>query len=40
MGKASAMLLFKALEKTNFNLISESRIIPSTLVVRTSTASV
>jgi LacI family transcriptional regulator len=40
MGKESAILLFKALEKTNFNLISESRIIPSTLVVRTSTASV
>ena len=37
MGKESAIILFKALEKTNFNLKSESRIIPSTLIVRRST---
>jgi LacI family transcriptional regulator len=37
MGKASAMLLFKALEKTNFDLKAESSIIPSELIVRNST---
>ncbi|HEY9363864.1 MAG TPA: LacI family DNA-binding transcriptional regulator [Chitinophagaceae bacterium] len=37
MGKESAILLFKALEKTHFDLKSESRIIPSTLMVRSST---
>jgi LacI family transcriptional regulator len=38
MGKESAILLFKALEKTNFDLKSERRIIPSTLIVRNSTS--
>jgi LacI family transcriptional regulator len=37
MGKESAIVLFKALEKRNFNLKNESKIIPSTLIVRSST---
>jgi LacI family transcriptional regulator len=37
MGKTAATLLFKALEKTNFNLIKESLVIPSALIVRSST---
>ena len=38
MGKTAARLLFKALQKTNFNLSEESLVIPSTLVVRGSTS--
>ncbi len=37
MGKTAASLLFKSLEKTNFNLTKESLVIPSTLLVREST---
>jgi LacI family transcriptional regulator len=37
MGKEAAIVLFKALEKRNFNLKNESKIIPSTLIVRSST---
>ncbi len=37
MGKTAALLLFKSLEKTNFNLTKESLVIPSTLLVREST---
>jgi LacI family transcriptional regulator len=37
MGKTAASILFKALQKTNFNLIKESLVIPSALVVRNST---
>jgi LacI family transcriptional regulator, galactose operon repressor len=37
MGKAAAVVLFKSLEKTNFNLIKESLVIPSVLEVRSST---
>ena len=37
MGKAAATLLFKALEKTNFNLTKESLTIPSALIERSST---
>jgi LacI family transcriptional regulator len=37
MGKAAATLLFKALEKSNFNLTRESLVIPSGLTVRNST---
>jgi len=36
MGKTAATLLFNALEKTNFNLINESLVIPSALEVRSS----
>jgi len=39
MGKTAAALLFRALEKPGFNLKKESHIIPSTLIVRDSTAS-
>ena len=37
MGKTAASLLFKSLEKPNFSLTGESLVIPSALVVRTST---
>ncbi|MCW3087054.1 MAG: LacI family transcriptional regulator [Sediminibacterium sp.] len=37
MGKAAAILLFKALEKPGFNLEKESAVLPSSLVVRRST---
>lgn len=37
MGKAAAMLLFRALENRNFSLVKEDFVIPSTLVVRGST---
>ncbi|MEO8109805.1 MAG: LacI family DNA-binding transcriptional regulator [Ginsengibacter sp.] len=37
MGKTAATLLFKALSKTGFNLKNESVVIPSALVVRSST---
>jgi len=36
MGKTAATLLFNALEKTNFNLINGSLVIPSALEVRSS----
>jgi LacI family transcriptional regulator len=36
MGKTAATLLFNTLEKTNFNLINESLVIPSALEVRSS----
>jgi LacI family transcriptional regulator len=39
MGKQAATILFKALEKKNFNLLRESVVIPSSLVVRDSTDS-
>lgn len=38
MGKTAATLLFRALENRNFSLIKEDFMIPSTLVVRGSTA--
>jgi len=38
MGKAAATLLFKALEKQNFNLAAENIVLPSRLYVRNSTA--
>ncbi|WP_462249198.1 LacI family DNA-binding transcriptional regulator [Ferruginibacter sp.] len=38
MGKTAATILFKALEKTNFNLTGESLVIPSALVVRNSSS--
>ena len=38
MGKTAAILLFKALEKANFNLTNESLVIPSALSVRASTS--
>ena len=38
MGKMAATILFKALEKTSFNLTTESLVIPSALVVRNSTS--
>jgi LacI family transcriptional regulator len=38
MGKTAATLLFKALEKKSFNLTKESLVIPSALVVRSSTS--
>jgi LacI family transcriptional regulator len=37
MGRTAATLLFKALEKSTFNLLKESVVIPSALVVRGST---
>ncbi|MGB8193054.1 MAG: LacI family DNA-binding transcriptional regulator [Chitinophagaceae bacterium] len=37
MGKMAALILFKALQKENLNLTSESLVIPSSLVVRKST---
>ena len=37
MGKAAAAVLFKSLEKTNFDLLKESLVIPSVLEVRRST---
>jgi LacI family transcriptional regulator len=37
MGKSSATILFKALEKSNFNLSKESLVIPSNLIIRDST---
>jgi len=37
MGKMAAILLCKALAKNNFNLKSERMVIPSTLVIRSST---
>jgi LacI family transcriptional regulator len=37
MGKAAALILFKALQKQNLNLTRESLVIPSSLVVRKST---
>ncbi len=39
MGKVAATLLFKALEKTNFDLAKESLEIPSSLLIRDSTAA-
>jgi LacI family transcriptional regulator len=36
MGKAAATILFKALEKPNFNLKKESLMIPSLLLIRES----
>lgn len=38
MGRVAASLLFKALEHTNFSIVNEDVILPSTLVVRRSTA--
>lgn len=38
MGKVAATLLFNSLEKTNFDLTNESLVIPSALVVRSSTS--
>ncbi len=38
IGKAAATLLFNSLEKTNFDLTTESRVIPSALMVRSSTS--
>ncbi len=38
MGKTAATLLFKALEKPDFNLTKESLVIPSELLIRKSTA--
>ncbi|MDB5206174.1 MAG: LacI family transcriptional regulator [Flavisolibacter sp.] len=38
MGRSAAKLLFKALQKTNFNLNEGSLVIPSALVVRGSTS--
>lgn len=38
IGKRAATVLFKALEKANFNLIRESLVIPSALVIRSSTS--
>lgn len=38
MGKYAATILFKALEKSNFNLSKENTIIPSVLIPRDSTA--
>lgn len=37
MGEAAAIILFKALEKTSFNLMGESQVIPSELIIRGST---
>lgn len=37
IGKAAATLLFKALEKSNFDFKNESMIIPSSLIIRGST---
>lgn len=37
MGKMAATLLFKALEKTGFNIAKESQVIPSNLIIRSST---
>ncbi len=37
MGKSAATILFKALEKSNFNLSKENLVIPSTLITRDST---
>lgn len=37
MGRSAATILFKALQKENFNLTRESLVIPSSLVVRKST---
>lgn len=37
MGRTAATILFKALQKPNFNLTKESLVIPSALVVRNST---
>jgi LacI family transcriptional regulator len=37
MGKAAASVLFRALQKQNINLMKESMVIPSSLVVRKST---
>ena len=38
MGKAAATLLFNSLEKTNFDLSKENLVIPSDLIVRSSTS--
>jgi len=40
MGKAAAALLFKALERDQFNLVEQNMVIPSLLVVRGSTKNV
>jgi LacI family transcriptional regulator len=37
MGRTAATLLFKALEKSSFNLVEESLVIPSALIARGST---
>jgi LacI family transcriptional regulator len=37
MGKTAAALLFKALEKANFDITAERLVIPSSLVIRRST---
>jgi LacI family transcriptional regulator len=39
MGKTAATILFKALEKSNFNLLKENIIIPSVLIERDSTSN-
>ncbi|HEY0680520.1 MAG TPA: LacI family DNA-binding transcriptional regulator [Chitinophagaceae bacterium] len=39
MGKVAALILFKALQKQNLNLIRESLVIPSVLVARRSTGT-
>ena len=39
MGKAAATVLFKALEKKSFNLKNERIVLPSKLIVRSSTSS-
>lgn len=39
MGRMAATILFKALEKKNFQLINESIVIPSALIVRNSTVN-
>ncbi|MGZ8522871.1 MAG: LacI family DNA-binding transcriptional regulator [Chitinophagaceae bacterium] len=38
IGKAAATVLFNSLEKNNFDLTTESRVIPSALIVRNSTS--
>jgi LacI family transcriptional regulator len=38
IGRTAATLLFKALEKSGFNLIQQSLVLPSALIVRASTA--